>query len=73
MAKQHAALMNGIPCENNALESINRYIKEDTDRKRNGLLQFMNNIENNLIHDWSKQTNPNSYDFKDFGQEPCCV
>ena len=49
---------------------LSHYIKEDTARKRNGLIQFMNNAENNLIHDWSKQRDPNSYDFKDFSKEP---
>ena len=30
-----------IPYENNALEGSNRYIKEDVNRKRHGLMQFM--------------------------------
>ena len=39
-----------IPDHNNNNESDNRYIKEDQDRKRLGLIQFLNHAEANLVY-----------------------
>ena len=60
----------GIPCENNALEGSNRYIKEDVNCKRHGLMQFMSHLERNMLLNWSSQRNPESYDYKRFSNEP---
>ncbi len=44
---------SAIPDHNNSNESDNRYIKEDQDRKRLGLIQFLNHAANSLVHEWS--------------------
>ncbi len=44
-----------IPDHNNSNEADNRYIKEDQDRKRLGLIQFLNHACDNLVHGWSKR------------------
>ena len=42
------------PCTNNALESTNRYVKDEgTLRKRLGILQFLNVLENGFVKQWS--------------------
>ncbi len=43
------------PDHNNNNETDNKYIKECQDRKRLGLIQFLNHAESNLIKDWSKR------------------
>jgi len=45
----------GVPDHNNANENDSKYTKECQDRKRLGLIQFLNHAENNLVSDWSKR------------------
>ena len=56
----------GIPDHNNANEADNRYIKEGQDRKRLGIIQFMNHAETTLLHSWSSCRSIDSYSFKPF-------
>ena len=35
-------------------------------RKRHGIIQYLNHIEQNLIRDWSLQRSPENYDSKPF-------
>ncbi|RMZ98423.1 hypothetical protein BpHYR1_035707, partial [Brachionus plicatilis] len=49
----------GFPSTNNALESTNRYIKDDgTLRIRLAIRQFVSLMENGFIRDWSRERNP---------------
>ena len=48
-----------VPIQNNALESINRYVKEDgTLRKRMGIKEFLIEQEEGFVKTWSKDRNP---------------
>ena len=47
------------PCQNNALEGTNRYVKDEgTLRQRLGVLQFLNLLENGFVKRWSTNRNP---------------
>ena len=59
-----------IPDHNNNNEADNRYIKEDQDRKRLGLIQFLNHAASNLVSGWSKRRRPESYEYIEFHTKP---
>ena len=45
------------PCQNNSLESTNRYVKEEgTLRQRIGVMQFLNILETGFVKRWSTDT-----------------
>ena len=60
----------GIPDHSNSNESDNRYIKEDQDRKRLGLIQFLNHTCENLVHGWSKRRSTSSFNYIQFQTHP---
>ncbi len=59
-----------IPDHNNSNETDNKYIKECQDRKRLGLIQFLNHAEINLISDSSKRRSDTSYSHIAFHSDP---
>ena len=61
-----------IPDHNNSNETDKKYInyKECQDRKRLGLIQFLNHAESNLINDWSKRRSEESYSHVPFYLTP---
>jgi len=61
---------SAIPDHNNSNESDNRYIKEDQDRKRLGLIQFLNHAANSLVHEWSLRRRADSYTYVPFHTYP---
>ena len=47
------------PCQNNSLESTNRYVKDEgTLRQRLGILQFLNILETGFVKRWSTDHKP---------------
>jgi len=61
---------SAIPDHNNNNEADNRYIKEDQDRKRLGLIQFLNHACDNLIRGWSKRREAASFNYIQFHTHP---
>ena len=47
------------PCQNNSLESTNRYVKDEgTLRQRLGIMQFLNVLETGFVKRWSTDRKP---------------
>lgn len=47
------------PCQNNALESVNRYVKDTgTYRERLGVVEFLHVLEFGFVKKWSTERNP---------------
>ena len=51
-------------------KSDNRYIKEDQDRKRLGLIQFLNHATTTLMREWSMRRRPDSFTYVEFHSQP---